>query len=210
MRYTMSLLSALIISGLLFIAMNLLISRGQWNISDAQSYSIVDFVRIKPEERVDARKRTLPKKKPVPQQEVHKTQVRTSKVSKREIQMSNLSMETPAIDGIKLQSGLFLGGFSKETTASLPDGDAQPLLRIAPQYPRRAAVKGVEGWVKIAFTIQGDGSVLDAKVIDAKPSRIFNRAALNAIKKWKFKPRLVEGKPVPRKAEQIIEFTLSK
>lgn len=191
--------------------MHFMISGGQGRISDTRTYSVVDFVRIKADERVDARRRSLPRKVTAPEPVPNKP-VRTRVTSKTQINMAQLTMEAPQIDGIKVQSGLFLGSFSKQgqDTASLPDGDVQPLLRIAPQYPRRAAIKGVEGWVKIAFTIQGDGSVSDPQILDAKPSRIFNRAALNAIKKWKFKPRMVDGKPVARKAEQVIEFSLAK
>jgi protein TonB len=77
-------------------------------------------------------------------------------------------------------------------------------------YPRRAALKGIEGWVKLEFTIMPDGSVDDVKVIDAKPRRIFNRAAIKSILRWKFKPRVVNGKAVARRATQTMEFKLQK
>ncbi len=195
--------------------MHFMVSGGQGRIADTRTYSVVDFVRVKADERVDSRRRSLPKKTTVPEPVPNKPQ-RTARVtSNTPVNMAQLTIEAPPIDGIKVQSGLFLGSFIKQgqdsqDLAGLPDGDVQPLLRIAPQYPRRAAIKGVEGWVKIAFTIQGDGTVSDPQVINAKPSRIFNRAALTAIKKWKFRPRMVDGKAVPRKAEQVIEFSLAK
>jgi protein TonB len=47
-------------------------------------------------------------------------------------------------------------------------------------------------------------------VVDSDPPRIFNREAIRAILKWKFKPRVVEGVAVERRATQLIEFNLDK
>ena len=84
------------------------------------------------------------------------------------------------------------------------------LLKLPPEYPRKAARAGKEGWVKLEFTITRDGNVTDASVVDARPRRVFNRAALRAIRKWRFKPKIKGGKPVARRATQIIEFNLAK
>ena len=83
-----------------------------------------------------------------------------------------------------------------------------PIVVIRPIYPRDAAISGIEGWVKIEFTITEAGTVKDPQVVDAKPARVFNRAAIRAILKWKFKPRVVEGVAVDRRASQTIDFTL--
>jgi protein TonB len=209
MRQTLSFFLAVVISGSLFLLMNLMISGGHWNVSDTRSYSIVDFVRIKPDEQVDTRKRTLPKKSKLPEKDLPKPVYKQS-VTPNRIDMPKLDMDAPNIEGFKLESSLFLGGYSNSSAGAMPDGDVIPLIRIAPSYPRNAAVKGIEGWVKLKFTIEEDGTVSSPEVIDAKPSRVFDHAALIAIKKWKFKPKLVDGKPMSRKAEQVIEFKLQK
>ncbi len=85
-----------------------------------------------------------------------------------------------------------------------------PLFKLTPEYPRKAARAGKEGWVKLEFTITRQGRVADAAVVEARPRRLFNRAALRAIRKWRFKPRITGGKPVARRATQIIEFTLTR
>jgi protein TonB len=64
--------------------------------------------------------------------------------------------------------------------------------------------------VKVEFTVTPLGTVEDVKVLDSKPPRVFDRAAKRAILKWKFKPKVVDGKPVSRRAVQVIEFKLSK
>ena len=84
------------------------------------------------------------------------------------------------------------------------------MLKLAPEYPRKAARSGKEGWVKLEFTITRQGTVSDPVVVDAKPRRIFDRAALRAIRKWRFKPKVAGGKPVARRATQIMEFKLAR
>ena len=190
--------------------MTALITSGKWQIDHSENYSILDFVRLKTEEETQARKRSLPKKQIVQEKKIDIPRISKAAASKQNIRLPDLNIETPKLNNYKVQSSLFLGGFSKSEIQNLSDGDVLPLVRIAPQYPRRAAIRGIEGWVKLKFTITEDGSVVSPEVLDSKPSRTFDRAAMNAIKKWKFKPRLINGKAVSRQAEQIIEFKLSK
>lgn len=104
----------------------------------------------------------------------------------------------------------------KETTG--PERDAGktvvsgvvPLLRIPPIYPARAASRHLEGWVKVEFTIQTDGSVNDAVVVGSEPEAIFDDAALTAIGKWKFKEKIVNGTAVPQRAVQRLQFKLEQ
>ena len=55
-----------------------------------------------------------------------------------------------------------------------------------PVYPRDALRDGVAGEVTVAFTINADGSVSGASVVSSNPRRVFDSAALEAIRKWKF------------------------
>jgi protein TonB len=89
------------------------------------------------------------------------------------------------------------------------DGNPIPLLRIEPAYPRKAARNRKEGWVKLAFTITERGTVVDPEVLESRPRRLFNRSAMAAIRKWKFRPRVIDGTPVPTRATQVIEFNLA-
>ena len=85
-----------------------------------------------------------------------------------------------------------------------------PIVRINPMYPRDAQFRGLEGWVKLEFTITEVGTVKNPKVIEADPPRVFNREALRAILKWKFKPRVIDGVAVERTATQTLDFTLDQ
>jgi protein TonB len=76
------------------------------------------------------------------------------------------------------------------------DGDATPIVRIEPKYPIQAARDGKEGYVILSFSINKIGGVEDVNVIEAKPKRVFDKEAKRALRKWKYKPKVVEGKPL--------------
>ena len=89
-----------------------------------------------------------------------------------------------------------------------PSSGLIPIVTSKPRYPLRAQSRNIEGWVVVEFTITPTGSVIDAKVTDAKPEGTFDRAALNAIVKWKFKPKIENGRPVAQRAVQRLEFNV--
>ncbi len=61
----------------------------------------------------------------------------------------------------------------------------------------------------MSLVINPDGTVRDAKVTDAQPRGVFERSAIAAILKWKFKPRVIDGQPVEQSATQTLNFTLN-
>jgi protein TonB len=73
-------------------------------------------------------------------------------------------------------------------------GDARPIVRVEPKYPTSAARDGVEGWVKLSFSITPSGAVANVQVVAAEPKRVFNQAAKRALAKWTYKPNIQAGK----------------
>jgi|GEM_PF-3009185 len=69
----------------------------------------------------------------------------------------------------------------------------KPIVAIQPRYPVKAARDGVEGYVEVRFSINEIGGVADAIIIDSQPKRIFDREALRAIRKFKFRPSVING-----------------
>lgn len=91
------------------------------------------------------------------------------------------------------------------------DGEYLPIVKVAPTYPRRAAQRGIEGYVVVEFVVSTLGTVENPKVIDANPPNIFDNAALRAVSKFKYKPKMVDGKPVAVPGvRNIIRFELDK
>lgn len=193
------------VSIMLFQLMFILISSKSNPLKPVSDYAILNFIQLKADSDLNVRSRSLPKEKkiepkPSSSQSFSREQINDINVS------PTLVSDKISLNNFRFSSGPFLGNPDQLTG----DGDVVPIVRITPIYPRKAALKGIEGWVKLEFTITKDGTVSDVKVLDAKPRRIFNRAAIKSILRWKFKPRVVSGKAVARRATQTIEFRLQK
>ena len=78
---------------------------------------------------------------------------------------------------------------------SASDGEFLPIVKVAPQYPSRASSRGIEGYVLLEYTVTKQGTVLNPVVIEAVPSKIFNKAAISSALRYKYKPRVVDGVP---------------
>ncbi len=85
---------------------------------------------------------------------------------------------------------------------------AEVVKTVPPEYPKDAYVKHTEGWVEVEFTITADGQVTNATVAGANPARVFNDAALRAVQRWTFKPKMDNGKAVEERMKRRIEFKL--
>ncbi|WP_222422659.1 energy transducer TonB [Rheinheimera sediminis] len=100
-------------------------------------------------------------------------------------------------------------GEAREVT--LMDKTATAIVRIDPRYPVEAAKNGIEGWVKLSFSIDATGAVIDVEVLDAEPKRLFDREAVKALRAWKYQPQLVNGKAVVQRNLQVqLDFSLDK
>jgi protein TonB len=93
--------------------------------------------------------------------------------------------------------------------AAAPAGEshsAQLVKSAAPEYPPEAYRQRKEGWVEVEFTVDANGNVTDPKVANAEPKGLFNNAALAAVKRWTFKPRMENGKAVEERMSRRIVF----
>ncbi len=101
----------------------------------------------------------------------------------RELELMDDSMERPEEQEPPpdRRSGVFM------------DGSYVPIFQVPPQYPRRAAERGIEGCVVVEYTVTTMGTVRDPEVIAANPSGIFNSSAKRAALKYKYKPMIRDG-----------------
>ena len=85
----------------------------------------------------------------------------------------------------------------------------KPAVKITPQYPRRAMRGGIEGYVELSFAVTKTGSVEDIKVLASEPKGFFERAAIRALEKYKYKPLVVNGEPTKQiELRERIDFNL--
>ena len=94
---------------------------------------------------------------------------------------------------VNLDAGLDIGNAG----ISITDGEMLPLVNVTPQYPTRAASRGIEGWCQVSFTVTATGGVSDVVVVDAEPAGIFDSSSIRAAEKFKFQPKVVDGQGVP-------------
>jgi TonB family protein len=81
---------------------------------------------------------------------------------------------------------------------------------MAPTYPDRARERGTEGWVDLEFTVAKDGTTRDAVVRAAEPAGTFDRAALDAVKRWRYEPRVVGDTAVEQRVQTRLRFRLAE
>jgi len=164
--------------------MQYLIATGEKALSDDSSVRFVDFVRVKRDENVEV-KEQKPKKPPKPD-----TPPPTAPPqSQNDVNPNAIST---AMAPLAADSSMNMGGMSFGNA----DGDYLPIVKVAPIYPRRALTRGLEGWVLLEFTVTKLGTVVDIKVLESDPPNIFDKAAVSAAAKFKYKPKVVNGEPI--------------
>ncbi len=183
-RFGTSILVASAITFGLFYLMHLLITNENVELSEDKSTRIIDMIRVKKDEVIERIDRK-PEKPPEPEEppEIDLPQTASLKPTGEGI---NLSMA-----GVDTDVNLGAMGFGAPT-----DGDYLPIVRIEPQYPRRAQERGIEGETVVEFTVTRLGTVEDCVVIQAEPKGYFERESCKAAEKFKYKPKVVNGEPI--------------
>lgn len=185
-RYSLSVVLAITLTFILFYTMQYLIAEADRTLDkDAKSY-VIDFVRIKHEEIVREKKHK-PKKPP---------QIKEPPPKPPTPELDDAKPTTGAIEVAAMDFTVDINMSAEGFTLTPSDGDYLPIVKIAPIYPRRALSRGIEGYVLLEFTVTKAGTVKDIQVIESKPSNIFNNAAIKAAKKFKYRPRTIEGQPI--------------
>lgn len=91
-------------------------------------------------------------------------------------------------------SGIYFGGGGNPGTEG--GGGLTPLVRVKCEPPNNARVEGIKGNVTIRYDINEGGQTENVQVVDANPPNIFEQNCIRAVQQWRFKPKLVDGKPV--------------
>lgn len=182
-RYAVSITVGVVVTLALLFLMQVLIAAGQDAISEDKSIRIVDFVRLQEDDVLQVKEKK-PEKLPEPE------------TPPEDLPPQDLDSFDPSAAGIgvsapRLTTNVSAGGIGFAAS----DGEYLPIVKVAPIYPRRAQTRGIEGFVIVEFTVTRTGTTRDAFVVESSSS-LFERAAVNAALKFKYKPRVVDGEPV--------------
>lgn len=108
-------------------------------------------------------------------------------------------------------SGLAVDWQREKFTLQKPSRrEATPVFRVNPVYPHGPLQRGIEGFVDLGFDIDEKGATQNITVIAAQPERVFNKAAIKAVSKWRYEPRVIDGEGVYQSGLSTrIRFTIS-
>lgn len=207
MRFLVACLFAPIITFSLLLFMAGLINQQTNRTQQHQENPYFDLVMISKDESFESRTRKKPiPPKPEPVESIELTEIVQSRVSEPSM---SVALELPRLDLSSNVSAMAISmpgiaSMQQPVAAGIPgDRMAMPLYRVEPRYPRKALRLGKQGYVVLSFDINASGRVVNIQVLQAKPKRLFERAAKRALKKWKYKPMLVNGEAVSQVGQKI-------
>jgi len=192
---------ALSVTFAIFFIIQALISQASELNKSNKAPNFIEFIRIKQDDSLQERKRTIPDKPPTPkrppQPQVELDVSKPPPTANLDFDMPDFSLPTDF-------SGAFMGNLE-----SMGTGTSQliPIVKVAPRCPREAQISGIDGSVTLILNVNANGRVSTIQVKSAKPTRVFNSEAIKAVKRWQFKPKTIDGIAVDQKGELLVEFS---
>jgi protein TonB len=183
-RYAISIVIGSFVTVTLLFVMQLLIVTGKQALTKPRERYKLEFVRVKRNENLNVED-IVPEKPPKPPETPPETPPQD---------LDNINPDAPTISVAppQVSNTQDIGG---PGGMNIAEGDYLPIVRVAPVYPARALSRGLEGFVDLQFTVTTAGTVKDPIVLQSTSS-LFERAAIRAVLKFKYKPRVVDGVPV--------------
>lgn len=204
MKLILAFLCSVFVTGSIFAVMNGMVSSDGAENNNQGEQTVIDFIRLKQdsESRVKEREKKeppKPKKPPMPPQQT----------AQQNTPMKQIAMRMPNISpDLSLANKSLLG--DAQVGMGFGDGDVIPLVRMPAQYPNKAKRRNIEGFVKARLEVNAQGTVDAVEIIEAKPRGVFERSAIRALYKYKFKPQMIDGKPQAQTVTQTLEYSLDK
>ena len=200
LRFVLPLVVGLSLIVAMFWLLHALISGHGGYVAKTESLPTIDFVKLKKSFEVETRERKpppqLPEKEKAPEIPTQRMQVEGPQQAAVDIGQMKVDKDVAKNTGFAL---------------SASDGEYLPIVKVAPLYPESAAERGIEGYVLLEFTVTETGATADPVVLESQPSGIFDDAAKKAVLKFKYKPRIENGRPVRvTGVRHVITFKLDK
>ncbi|WP_370980832.1 energy transducer TonB [Agaribacterium sp. ZY112] len=180
-RILSSAVLALVVTMGLLLTMHLLIASNMSEPEESEEFKIPEITMDNREvnEEFDTQKVQKPEEVEEPPPEIPEPEFEAPDID-------NSIAVAPTV-GVKVNIDN-IGGFSS-------DGDYLPIVKVAPKYPARAANRGLEGYCTVSYTVTTTGETKDIKEADC-PQRIFLGPSIKAAKKFKYKPKVIDGEPI--------------
>jgi protein TonB len=184
------------IAGALTLFMHVLIEASQQELAQSTRASILDFVRVKRDE-------SSQRKKPKPQRPKTQEAPPAPPAPQNDSNMNDasLAISLPSVNSnVSVDLGTMIG---------TGDGEYLPIVKVAPAYPIKASIDGTEGTCMVEFTVTTTGATKDVTVVSDFCPGVFARASIQAARKFKYKPRIVDGAAIEvPNVRNIFDYTL--
>jgi protein TonB len=194
---------AILVNGLLFFLLPLLTQKGP-SFSDMTEPMAVNLVRVREEEPPPP-----DEEPPVPEREEQEIpEFFTPDLLRPEVKP--LEMD-PVPFRIELNPRMLSGpqvALKRFYEMGELDHPPRPLVKMPPVYPYKAKRLEIEGYVKIKFLVDDEGTVSQVSVLDASPKGVFEDSVLQTLPSWKFSPGKIVGEPVSSWVVTTIRFEL--
>lgn len=182
----------------LFLVMKVLVTGQEYKIEEELASIGIDFVRVERDEESQTKDRALKRPSKVEPEEPPPPP-KLKQPNRPNVDKASMSADMGAFD---------LAGLNLNAPV---DGDTLAIVRVLPRYPSRALSRGIEGWVLLEFAIDELGLAVNPVVIESEPPGIFDRAATSAVKRWKYRPMIEDGRPRMRPGvRQLISFEIAE
>ncbi|MFL9811682.1 energy transducer TonB [Stutzerimonas sp. VN223-3] len=225
-RVGLSFIAACVVALLLFVLMLSMVNPPRSEVTD-EPVAIANFVRMDSRnESTATRSRQQAPQPPQPKTPQPPTPP-TPSMATPDASLPKLDLQLPNIDsGMSVASAPApsLSGLTAAASPAAPapapsaadtaaqsggpEQEVMPLNDVRPEYPYRARQRGIEGHIKLAFTITPAGEVENIRVLEASPRNVFDREARRAAARWRFAPRTQNGAAVSREAVKTLHFRL--
>ena len=177
----------LAITSALFWVMPYMIETTDRQLDESDSTMLVDFVRLRREETVH-RRELKPRKPPPPQSP-------PPLPSTPQFESLTPNAETIAISATPAETDIEISGAG--FSLGVGEGDYLPIVKVAPIYPQRALLRGIEGYCVVQYTVTRQGKIRDPFVIEDRCTHsMFHGPSLQAALKFKYKPRVINGQAI--------------
>ena len=182
----------------LFLVMKVLVTGQEYKIEEEFASIGINFVRVERDEESRTKDRALKRPSKVEPEEPPPPP-KLPQPNRPNVDKASMSADMGAFD---------LAGLNLNAPV---DGDTLAIVRVLPRYPSRALSRGIEGWVLLEFAIDELGLAVNPVVIESEPPGIFDRAATSAVKRWKYRPMIEDGRPRMRPGvRQLISFEIAE
>lgn len=176
----------------LFTFMGVLIFQNPDFNKDESENIQISFLRNYKETQVENMERKKPEKPKDPMEAPEAPKVSVSKPQDPPPQAMQAFDQT--FDASAIGAGIAVGGLTGVDSGG--NNELTPLISIQCEAPRQARIDGITGNITLKYDVNTNGQVESVEVVQSNPPRVFDQNCIRALLQSKFKPKMVDGKPV--------------